>query len=453
MPFNRIQISGYIIQWEVCTLKVAGIIAEYNPFHNGHLYQIKKARELTGADRVVIVMSGDFVQRGSAAITDKYVRTRMALEGGADLVLELPVVASTGSAEYFAGGAVRILNALGCVDCLSFGCENPDMEQLLYLADFFDEEPSEYQSFLQRHMQEGMTFPAAREQALRDFIAQRAAAAQTSGRDPEDDDLIPIDPEDTPSLLRSPNNILAVEYLRALRRCSSSIEPVAIERTDSGFRSVTPDSASGLSSANALRHLIRNRSQSWQTEVIPYIPESSRRAMPSDLWERDSLERRHYDFLLHYRLLSECSLSRYLDVSMELEKRIQSLLPMYRTSDRFLDLLKTRPFTESRCRRALLHIALGITKEDAETFRQESTAPYARILGFRKESADLLHEIKQNNRGITLISKVADAGQILSRTQKRLFDKDLYTSSLYELMAAPQDEVMRSEYHRSPVKI
>ena len=105
MPFNRIQISGYIIQWEVCTLKVAGIIAEYNPFHNGHLYQIKKARELTGADRVVIVMSGDFVQRGSAAITDKYVRTRMALEGGADLVLELPVVASTGSAESGHGAA------------------------------------------------------------------------------------------------------------------------------------------------------------------------------------------------------------------------------------------------------------------------------------------------------------------------------------------------------------
>lgn len=425
-------------------MKIAGIAAEYNPFHNGHQYQLNKVREETGADRILVVMSGDFVQRGSAAITDKYVRTRMALAGGADLVLELPVIASTGSAEYFASGAIRILDSLGCVDVLSFGCENPDTEPLLFLADFFDREPESYRAYLQRHLSGGMTFPASREMALRDFIASDEA---------QEKDLLPLDPENTPSLLRSPNNILAVEYLRALRRLKSRIEPVPIERTDSGFRSLSPDSETGLSSANALRRLIAERNTSWKSEIVPYIPQESRKELPDDLWDRMEQERRSYDLLLHYRLMSDPDLSRYLDVSPDMEKRIQNLLPMYRTADRFLSLLKTRQVTEARCRRALLHIVLKITDGLAALFRAEDTKPYARILGFRKESEDLLHTIREScGDRITLIPRVSQAQDLLDENQRRLFDLDLRAAHIYELLTAPEDEPIRSEYHRMMIK-
>ena len=158
-------------------MKTVGIIAEYNPFHKGHAYQIQKARELSGADYIIAVMSPDFVQRGSVALADKWTRTRMALLGGADLVLELPVCYACASAEYFAEGGVALLNALNVVDGLSFGCEAGNLELLSGAAHFFalprEEEPALYRTFLQNRLKMGHSFPQARMEAYADSTAQR----------------------------------------------------------------------------------------------------------------------------------------------------------------------------------------------------------------------------------------------------------------------------------------
>ncbi len=186
-------------------MKVTGIIAEYNPFHQGHAYHLARARELTGADRLLVVMGGNFMQRGEPAIVDKYARAEMALKNGADLVLELPAAAATGSAEYFAEGAVELLDVSGVVDALCFGSELGKLAPLEKAAALLLEEPEEYRQLLREELKRGKNFPEARETALSAFFPER-------------------------ELLSAPNNILAIEYLKALKRRKSSIEAVTIPR-------------------------------------------------------------------------------------------------------------------------------------------------------------------------------------------------------------------------------
>lgn len=192
-------------------MKVAGIIAEYNPFHKGHQYHIEETRKQTGADYVIAVMSGDYVQRGEPAIADKYMRTRMALSGGADLVIEMPVIYATASAEYFATAGIGILDRLGCVDYLSFGSEWADVEDYSSYATLFLEEPEEYRQILQEQLKRGKSFPEAR--------------AFTAGKL-----LFDSKPETAVEFLKEPNHILGLEYIKALRRRNSSIQPITVKR-------------------------------------------------------------------------------------------------------------------------------------------------------------------------------------------------------------------------------
>ena len=213
-------------------MKVTGIIAEYNPFHQGHAYHLARARELTGADRLLVVMGGNFMQRGEPAIVDKYARAEMALKNGADLVLELPAAAATGSAEYFAEGAVELLDASGVVDALCFGSELGKLAPLEKAAALLLEEPEEYRQLLREELKRGKNFPEAREIALSAFFPER-------------------------ELLSAPNNILAIEYLKALKRRKSSIEAVTIPRlgnyhgNDSGQVPQGTDSSESVSSGAA----------------------------------------------------------------------------------------------------------------------------------------------------------------------------------------------------------
>ena len=190
-------------------MKVVGIIAEYNPFHRGHEYQIRYVRETLGADYVIVAMSGDFVQRGAPALMEKYLRAEMALLGGADLVLELPIQVSTASAEGFAAGGVSLLDGLGCVDELCFGSECGDTEILMETARILVAEPPVYRDFLQKNLRDGMSFPLARSRALTSYVAKSAISDVSSG------DGHFIFPEQMDSILSSPNNILGIEYCKA----------------------------------------------------------------------------------------------------------------------------------------------------------------------------------------------------------------------------------------------
>ena len=211
-------------------MKTVGIIAEYNPFHNGHAYQIQKAKEAAGADFAVIVMSPDFVQRGEPALVDKYSRAKMALASGADLVIELPVCYACGSAEYFAEGGISLLRQLGCVDALSFGCETDDPALFCKLADILLQEPDEYRQKLRKYQKQGMTFPKARETALLDYLSQNRKVRTSISKDSSCAEL-PV--SNVSALLSSPNNILGLEYAKALKKQNSSISILPIRRQGS----------------------------------------------------------------------------------------------------------------------------------------------------------------------------------------------------------------------------
>ena len=398
-------------------MKVTGIIAEYNPFHQGHAYHLSRTRELTGADRILVVMGGNFMQRGEPAITDKYIRTEMALRNGADLVLELPAASATGSAEYFAEGAVELLDASGVVTELCFGSELGELEPLEKAAELLLEEPEAYQELLRTELKKGRTFPEARETALSAFLPEK-------------------------SLLASPNNILAIEYIKALKRRKSSIRPLTIQRLgnyhgEDGQPDGTPRTVSGnlpesFASASTIRcqlHTLKKQIEtsceqpafvSLMTALAKELPPSSFGLLKDILLADRLVQAEDFSLPLHYRLMQAkepLEFSVYLDVSEELSRRIYSLRQEFTGWNAFLDLVRTRQYTRSRVSRALLHILLDI--------RQEEVLPptHLRVLGFRREASDLLSEIKKKSR-LPLITKAAGHPEL---------SEEIRISSLYHL--------------------
>ena len=233
-------------------MKVVGIITEYNPFHNGHAYQIQEIKKRTGADYVVVAMSGDFVQRGTPAIIDKYARTQMALSCGVNLVIELPTLWATASAEYFAMAGVTLFEKMGCVDILCFGAETDDLPLLSVLAEIIAEEPDGYRELLSVYLKEGLAFPVARGKALCSYLKEQEKSASATQEFSSKNVVLNLDA--VSSILSEPNNILAIEYLKALKRRNSSIQPYLLKREGAGyhdteFYSATNDTFSVFQSA------------------------------------------------------------------------------------------------------------------------------------------------------------------------------------------------------------
>jgi predicted nucleotidyltransferase len=229
-------------------MKTIGIVAEYNPFHNGHLYQLQASRGQTGADCAVVVMSGNYTQRGEPAIVDKWARAEMALHSGADLVIELPVAYAMGSAEYFAYGAVKLLDSLNAVNMICFGSEAGSIEKLSAAAAILADEPESYKSYLKDYLSKGLSFPAARQKAISSYCKN------TYGKD------------DLSSLLKSPNNILGIEYLKALRRLKSNIVPMTIERVGNEYNQA--ELTGKMSSATSIRKTIRENTWNDARELL-----------------------------------------------------------------------------------------------------------------------------------------------------------------------------------------
>lgn len=405
-------------------MKITGLITEYNPFHNGHLYHMQKARELTKADAVIAVMSGNYVQRGAPAIMPKHLRAEVALEAGIPLVIELPVCYACGSAEYFAAGAVSILEGLGCIDALCFGSECGDLNVLRQIAEILCGEPEEYRSLLKEELKKGHAYPKAR---------QNAICAYT-GR------------EDMDVILSEPNNILGIEYIKAAKKMKSNMGIYTIKRKVSGYHD--EELAENYSSASAIRKLLWHASNSVHmdadllydepplsdvlTRLEGQVPPACIRFLEEAHRTRYPVYANDFSLLLKYKLSGETkeSLTSYADVSEELANRILNRLNDYITFDQFCDLLKTREVTYSRLCRALLHILLDIRKEDMERYAVEGYCRYAHILGFRKDGAALLKYIKKYTR-IPLITKLTQTGP-LSASALHMLESDAAASNLYE---------------------
>ena len=391
-------------------MKTVGLITEYNPFHNGHAYHIEKAKMLTGADRVIVVMSGDFVQRGAPAVMPKHLRAESALLSGASLIIELPVCFATGSAEYFAQGSISLLNQLGCIDSICFGSECGDLHLLKEIAQILADEPMEYQTALKQALKEGASFPAARQEALNIYSDKYS------------------------EILASPNNILGIEYLKALAKIHSKMEPFTIKRIGAGYHDMDIDGQFG--SATAIRSDIyqladvNSSSKSIPlTHIQTQVPSSCHELMKKNYQIRYPVKSEDFSLLLKAKLLSETadSLSHYLDISPELANRILRLRNDYLSFEQFCDLLKTKELTRSRISRSFIHVLLGITNDWLTAMK--APAPYARILGFRRDHADLFGILKQTS-DIPLITNPART--VLADTAHQMLELDIYASDLYE---------------------
>ncbi len=393
-------------------MKILGIIAEYNPFHSGHAFHLKEALKITNCDAAVIVMSGDFVQRGEPAIFPKHLRAKMALTEGASVVLELPVSYACSSAEYFALGAVTLLNQLGCIDALCFGSETGEIDKLLQIAHFFVDEPSQYQALLQAYLHQGLSFPAARRQAFSDYTKDESLS----------------------SILDEPNNILGIEYLKALLKTKSTIRPFTITRRGANYHDCHLHSQ--FSSASAIRNsLIANEVNSLRS----HMPDSTFYYMQEYLSSKGPVECNDFSLLLKCKLLTATkeTLCSYADVSEELANRILNTRNQFLSWSEFCDLLKTKELTYSRVSRALLHILLDIKKEDLIKIKSDNHSCYARILGFQKNDSTILKEFKMHSR-IPIITKLGNCN--LSLDAQTLLEKDCLASNLYE-------SVVTHKYH------
>ena len=421
-------------------MKTAGIIAEYNPFHNGHLYQLEKAREITGADYLVIAMSGDYVQRGLPALLPKHVRAEMALRAGADLVLELPVRFSCASAEFFSGAGVDLLDSLGVVDHLCFGNETGNAGDFLSLAQVLLSEPQKYQEELRRQLSAGLSFPAARSRALSLYLSAQP--------DQKDGGLSARAEE----LLSSPNNILGIEYCKALLRRKSSIRPVPIERKGSGYHD--EDISEGhFASASAVRKAIFDSdavlplTDQLQTALSDQIPESSLELLTAAVQKNAFIADRELDALLPYRLWQEdaASLLRFSDITEDLAQKIIKQRRHCRGFLQYAAHLKSKDLTLTRIQRVLLHILLEITNTAGDV-------PYARVLGMKKSASPLLRAISQNSR-IPLVTKTAQAARLLDKYGQQVLEETVRTSCLYESILSQRSETPFVHEYEKPVVI
>lgn len=403
-------------------MKVNGIIAEYNPFHNGHLFHLTESKRLTGADYTVVVMSGNFVQRGAPALTDKFLRAKAALLGGADLVVELPVLYAVSGAEYFAAGAVSLLSRLGAVTHLCFGSESGSVAPLAQAAQILAEEPKDYRVSFKKYLRQGLSYPRARARALLErypFLARY------------------------PDLLSSPNNLLGIEYIKALLLQKSSLVPVTLRRTGSGYHSRSDAAGSALAIRQAL---YAGEETSFLADNMP--PEAAR-LLSQALTGPGPARSQDFSQALYYKLLTrqDEGFESYLDVSGALSDRIRRRLKDYDSLDGFCRLLKTREVTYTRISRCLFHILLDVRKEDMEQAREMGLTPYARVLGLRKSAGPLLRAVK-TKASLSLVTKPSRASRLLppGNAQKLLL-QDIRSSQLYlgvqaqKTRTAPANEI------------
>lgn len=404
---------------------VLGIIAEYNPFHNGHLYHLLKSKEEAKADSVIAVIGGNFTQRGEPSLLDKWTKAEMAIANGADLVIELPVLYTISSAENFADGAIKILNSLKIVDAISFGTETEDLNKLNIISNTIFKEPRDYKDYLSLYLKEGISFPKAREQALIKYL-----------KEPE-----------YSSILSTPNNILGIEYLKALKKYSSEIVPINIPRIDTGY--LSKDYSSEFASATAVRDLIYN---SRLRDVKSYIPPASFTILSEELKSGHFVKDiSRYENIIIYNLrnMSLEQIAELPDVSEGLENLIKKAANSCNTFSEFMNIVKTKRYTETRIRRILLYSLLKITKKDIVISKK--TIPYIRVLGCNEKGKNLISKIINANPRLNVITSVKKFEDInMNKNLKIMLDKDILATNVYTL-GYSQDSFSNLDYTKKMV--
>ena len=416
-------------------MKAVGLVTEYNPFHNGHLYHLNKAMELTGADISVAVMSGDFVQRGEPAVLDKYTRTSMALNSGVNLVVELPVNYAVSSAENFAAGALKVLDYIKA-DSIAFGSESGDIERLSKLAHVLcDNEDTLYKE-ISKYTANGISYAAARQKTVEKLTDK-----------------------DTAAILTSSNNILAVEYLKAIIKNNYAIKPYTVQRQGDAYNDT--DIRSDYASATALRGNLKadNISKYIPVKAGLILSSNTNYIYPDDITE--ALFTRLLDILFassYDKNVFIENVMKYPDVNKEIAGRLyKSAMDMItRTVPQgaeskdngvfsfgsLCEHIKTKEVPLSRIKRALVRITLGLDKKHMEKY---SNAPYIRVFGFDKKGQEYLSYIRKTVE-VPLITKTAD--------YKEMLLDDIHAANIYNMIVAGKYGVKeQGDYVKSPIRV
>ncbi|MBP2026295.1 putative nucleotidyltransferase [Acetoanaerobium pronyense] len=412
-----------------------GIIVEYNPFHNGHLHHIKEAKKLTGATHVVGVMSGNFVQRGGPALIDKWSRASIAVECGVDLVLELPVVFSSQSAEIFAKGSISTLEKTGVIDYIVFGSESNSIENIYSVAKALSFESENFKAILKDKLQLGISYPKAREEALKSLGITNLSSTS--------------------------NDILGIEYVKQLINLNSSIKPLSIQRTGSEYNSLTLEGK--ISSATAIREFIKNQKSNQhqislgnENKNLSYIDNFMPHQTSSILY---SLMKRginpifdeNFFNLIRFEIIkSKENLKSIYEIEEGLENRIYSLALKSEDFNEFIFSLKTKRYTLTRLRRILFNILLGIQKKDMEILiNDKSPAPYFRVLSFNQKGREILKQISQNANA-PIINKVASYKPIYD-SERMIFKYDTLSTRIYNLVYNSNLDSLDTDFLQSPI--
>lgn len=398
-------------------MNITGIITEYNPFHNGHKFHLEESKKQTKSDGTICIMSGNFVQRGGPAIIDKWKRTEMALSNGVDLIIELPTFYAVSSAEFFAKGAVSILNSLNIVNNLFFGSEIGDAKALSEIAKVLVSEDERFQNILKENLSLGLTFAKAREKSLIEYL-----------------NISEIN-----NIITSSNNILGIEYIKAILKLNSSINPVALKREGSNYNDKSLSQT--FSSATSIREVLKNTSNIEDLKNI--IPLESYEVF-SKLQEQDyrfTFEEEMFKYI-KYKIQTNCvNFNNLYEVTEGLDNKIIKEISSSNSLHEFILKIKSKRYTYSKISRILTHIYLGLDNDDFKDIANENNL-YVRVLGFNKTGREILSLIKANS-SIPLITKVPRF------TNNPLLKFDLQATACYSLL---NDKVNPfNDYLQSPI--
>ena len=388
---------------------VLGIIAEYNPFHNGHLYHLNQSKKMTNSDYTICVMSGNFVQRGDTSVFDKWTKAKMAIENGIDLVIELPTVYATSSSENFAFGAIKLLNSLGIVDFISFGSENCEIEVLNNIANVLYEEPKQFTSILSHELGKGISFPKARENALLMYLNNIQKYS---------------------NIMNQPNNILAIEYLKALKKLKSHIIPLSVKREKVYYNSQCI--IDEYASSTAIRELLKRE---IFEEIRPVMPDTSYMLL------REQFDNGNYvesltifgkEIIFKLRTMSTQEIANLPDVTEGLEFALKNAANSCNNLIELIDMVKSKRYTQTRIQRILTYCLLGITKKDM--LLSKKITPYIRVLGFNNKGKLLLSTISKQNPKLQIITSVKKfMDESTNKNLKSMLEKDILSTNIYTL--------------------
>lgn len=386
--------------------KVLGIVAEYNPFHNGHLYHIQRAKEQANADYVVTIMSGNFTQRGNTSIINKWDRAEMAIRGGSDLVIELPTLYSISSAENFADGAIKILDRLGFVNYISFGIEDENLTKLTKVSKVLYNEPNRYKKLLKFELDKGLSYPKSIENAIVGYFKNDSYR----------------------SIFEGSNNILGLEYLKALRRNKSKINPIGIKREKVYYNST--EIIDEYASAMGIRRLINNKDY---RDISKVVPNYSYKILMDNINNGTVVnDIQRFSDIIFYKLrtMTLDEIRDLPEVSEGLENLLKNAAKETNNIVTLVNSVKSKRYIQSRIQRILVYAMLGITKKDIEM--SEKTIPYIRVLGFsEKNGKKLLSDINWRATTITSVKRFEENNT--NKKYKRMFEIDKRATDLYTL--------------------